>query len=52
MEKAPTEQALESAAEALGQTSWELVSVVYRERGSNGLPEWTAFFNRQRHPRE
>jgi hypothetical protein len=52
MEKAPTEQALESAAEALGQQSWELVSVVYRERGSNGLPEWTAFFKRQKHPHE
>jgi hypothetical protein len=52
MEKAPNEQALASAAEALGQQSWELVSVVYRERGSNGLPEWTAFFKRQKHPRE
>jgi hypothetical protein len=51
MEKAPNEQALASAAEALGQQSWELVSVVYRERGSNGLPEWTAFFKRQKHPR-
>jgi hypothetical protein len=52
MEKAPTERELESAAEALGQQSWELVSVVYRERGSNGLPEWTAFFKREKHPRE
>jgi hypothetical protein len=52
MEKAPTERELESAAEALGQQSWELVSVVYRERGSNALPEWTAFFKRQKHPRE
>jgi hypothetical protein len=51
MEKAPTERELESAAEALGQQSWELVSVVYRERGSNGLPEWTAFFKREKHPR-
>ena len=51
MEKAPTENALASAAEALGQQSWELVSVVYRERGSNGLPEWTAFFKRQKHVR-
>jgi hypothetical protein len=52
MEKAPNEQALASAAEALGQQSWELVSVIYRERGSNGLPEWTAFFKRQKHPHE
>jgi hypothetical protein len=52
MERAPNERDLESAAEALGQQSWELVSVVYRERGSNGLPEWTAFFKRQKHPRE
>ena len=49
LERAPTERELESAAEALGQQSWELVSVVYRERGSNGLPEWTAFFKRQKH---
>lgn len=52
VERAKTEQDLESAAEALGQQSWELVSVVYRERGSNGLPEWTAFFKRQKHPHE
>lgn len=52
MERAKTEQELESAAEALGQQAWELVSVVYRERGSNGLPEWTAFFKRQKHPHE
>ena len=51
MERAPNERDLESAAEALGQQSWELVSVVYRERGSNGLPEWTAFFKRQKHER-
>lgn len=50
MERAPTERELESAADSLGQQSWELVSVVYRERGSNGLPEWTAFFKRQKHP--
>ena len=49
MERAPTERELESAAASLGQQSWELVSVVYRERGSNGLPEWTAFFKRQKH---
>jgi hypothetical protein len=52
MEKASSDRELESAAEALGQQSWELVSVIYRERGSNGLPEWTAFFKRQKHPRE
>jgi ABC-type enterobactin transport system permease subunit len=51
MEKAATERELESTASSLGQQSWELVSVVYRERGSNGLPEWTAFFKRQKHPR-
>jgi len=38
MERAKTEQDLESAAAGLGLQSWELVSVVYRERGSNGLP--------------
>jgi hypothetical protein len=52
MERAKTEQELEAAAASLGQQSWELVSVVYRERGSNGLPEWTAFFKRQKHPHE
>jgi len=52
MERAPNEQAIASAAEALGQQSWELVSVIYRERGSNGLPEWTAFFKREKRPRE
>ncbi len=50
VERAPTERELESAAASLGQQSWELVSVVYRERGSNGLPEWTAFFKREKHP--
>lgn len=52
MERAKTEQELEAAAASLGQQSWELVSVVYRERGSNGLPEWTAFFKRQKHPHD
>jgi hypothetical protein len=52
VERAKTEQELESAAAGLGQQSWELVSVVYRERGSNGLPEWTAFFKRPKHPHE
>jgi len=52
VEKAKTEQELESAATSLGAQSWELVSVVYREHGSNGLPEWTAFFKRQKHPHE
>lgn len=48
VEKAPTEQGLDGIAASLGVQSWELVSVVYRERGSNGLPEWTAFFKRQK----
>ena len=52
VERAKTEQELESAATSMGAQSWELVSVVYRERGSNGLPEWTAFFKRQKHPHE
>jgi len=52
VERAKTEQELESSATNLGAQSWELVSVVYRERGSNGLPEWTAFFKRQKHPHE
>jgi hypothetical protein len=52
VEKAKTELELESAATSLGAQSWELVNVVYRERGSNGLPEWTAFFKRQKHPHE
>src|SRR5579864_1131122 len=52
MERAKTEEELESAATSLGVQAWELVSVLYRERGSNGLPEWTAFFKRQKHPHE
>ena len=52
LERTKTEQELESAAASLGTQSWELVSVVYRERGSNGLPEWTAFFKRQKHPHD
>jgi hypothetical protein len=52
VERAKTELELESAATSLGAQSWELVSVIYRERGSNGLPEWTAFFKRQKHPHE
>jgi len=50
VELSRTERELQAAAESLGQQSWELVSVIYRERGSNGLPEWTGFFKRQRHP--
>jgi hypothetical protein len=49
VERARTEQELENAASNLGQQSWELVSVIYRERGSNALPEWTGFFKRQKH---
>jgi hypothetical protein len=51
VEKAPTENDLQTAAAKLGQQSWELISVVYRERGSKGLPEWTGFFKREKHPR-
>lgn len=51
VERAPTELQLESAAAGLGQQSWELVSVIYRERGSNGLPEWTGFFKREKRQR-
>ena len=50
VEKAPTEQGLGAVATSLGLQSWEMISVVYRERGSNGLPEWTAFFKREKHP--
>lgn len=50
VEKAATEDDLEAAAARLGQQSWELISVVYRERGSKGLPEWTGFFKRQKRP--
>jgi hypothetical protein len=49
VERGRTEQELENAASNLGQQSWELVSVIYRERGSNALPEWTGFFKRQKH---
>lgn len=52
IERTQTERELESAAAALGQQSWELVSVIYRERGSNGLPEWVGFFKRQKHPKD
>lgn len=50
VEKAPTENDLQAAAAKLGQQSWELISVIYRERGSKGLPEWTGFFKRQKRP--
>jgi hypothetical protein len=50
VEKAATENDLQTAAARLGQQSWELISVVYRERGSKGLPEWTAFFKREKRP--
>lgn len=50
MERVATERELESTASSLGQQSWEMVSVVYRERGNNGMPEWVAFFKRQKHP--
>src|SRR5512140_1210514 len=47
MEKARTEQELESTASNLGTQSWELVSVVLTDR--NGVDEWIAFFKRQKH---
>jgi len=50
VEKASTENDLQAAAAKLGQQSWELISVIYRERGSKGLPEWTGFFKRQKRP--
>jgi hypothetical protein len=50
VEKAATEDDLGAAAARLGQQSWELISVVYRERGRKGLPEWTGFFKRQKRP--
>jgi hypothetical protein len=52
MERAANEREIESVAAGLGAQSWELVAVIYRERGSNGLPEWTAFFKREKRPRE
>jgi hypothetical protein len=48
VERAATDRELESAATGLGQQSWELAGVIYRERGSNGLPEWVGFFKRQK----
>jgi len=50
VERARTEEELESTASNLGQQSWELVSVVLTDR--NGADEWVAFFKRQKHPHE
>jgi hypothetical protein len=50
VERARTEDELESAATSLGLQSWELVSVVLTDR--NGADEWIAFFKRQKHPHE
>jgi hypothetical protein len=50
VERARTEQELESTASNLGAQSWELVSVVLTDR--NGADEWVAFFKRQKHPHE
>ena len=50
VERARTEQELESTATNLGLQSWELVSVVLTDR--NGADEWVAFFKRQKHPHE
>ena len=51
VERTVTEHELEAVAASLGEQSWELVSVLYRERG-NGLQEWVGFFKRQRRLRE
>lgn len=51
VEKARTEQDLESAATNLGTQAWELVSVVLTT-DRNGADEWIAFFKRQKHPHE
>jgi hypothetical protein len=50
VERARTEEELESAASNLGAQSWELVSVVLTDR--NGADEWVGFFKRQKHPHE
>lgn len=50
VERAKTEQDLESTAAGLGLQSWELVSVVVHDR--NGAQEWVGFFKRQKHPHE
>jgi hypothetical protein len=50
VERARTEQELESTATNLGLQSWELVSVVLTDH--NGADEWVAFFKRQKHPHE
>jgi hypothetical protein len=50
VERARTEEELESAASNLGAQSWELVSVVLADR--DGRDEWVAFFKRQKHSHE
>lgn len=50
VERARTEQDLQSAASSLGLQSWDLVSVVLHEH--NGTEEWVGFFKRQKHPHE
>ena len=50
VERARTEQELESTASNLGLQSWELISVILTDR--NGADEWVAFFKRQKHPQE
>ena len=51
MERARTEQDLESTATNLGLQSWELVSVVLTT-DRNGADEWVAFFKREKHLHE
>ena len=50
MERARTEQELESTASNLGAQSWELVSVVLTTDRNGDV--WVAFFKRQKHPHE
>jgi hypothetical protein len=50
LERARTDQDLESTAASLGTQGWELVSVVLSER--NSVEEWVGFFKRQKHPHE
>lgn len=50
VERARSEQDLESTAASLGTQGWELVSVVLSER--NGVEEWVGFFKRQKHSHE
>ena len=50
VERARSEQDMESTAASLGGLGWELVSVVLSDR--DGREEWVGFFKRQKHPHE